>query len=154
MFWLVPVALKILCGDLWGSWLLKVVSHERSRLTRFAINYFVAAVIASALAFLFGQFSFDRLFFILIIIGFANGFAAYAQWRAIDISLSKSYLFNWGYGVIAMILGFFLLSESKFLNTFIGLGIAISIVSAICLAYCGYQRQKNDENPIPKKNIH
>jgi hypothetical protein len=142
MLWLLPVVLKIISGDLWGSWLLKKISHEKSRIERFAINYFVAAVIAGILALYFNQFSFNTVFFILLIIGFLNGFAAYCQWRAIDISLSKSYLFNWGYSVIAMILSFFILDESKFINIPIGLGITVSLISAILFAYSGYRERK------------
>ncbi len=146
MFWLLPIFLKIIVGDLWGSWLLKKISHKESRIERFAINYFVAAVVSVILALYFNQIYFNAVFFILLGIGFANGFAAYGQWRAIDISLSKSYLFNWGYGVIAMLLGFFILGESKFINIPIGLGIVLSLISAILFAHSGYIKHKEENN--------
>jgi hypothetical protein len=71
-------------------------------------------------------------------IGFFNGFGAYAQWRAVDISLSKTAMFTQADDIIGMLLGYLWLNETVFLSFRLGLGILLCLVAGILIA--SYER--------------
>lgn len=143
--WAILLGLYIVVGHIWGAWLLKKISREGAREERFVLNYVLAAALAACFAIYLGDFSFGTAFFIVLGMGFANGLAAYCQWRATDISLSKSHLFTWGDDVIAMVLAYYLLNESQFVTQPLGFGIAISLIAAALFLYRDYQRSKESE---------
>jgi drug/metabolite transporter (DMT)-like permease len=90
-------------------------------------------------------FSFNRTLLLAVGIGFANGFGTYCQWRAIDLSLSKSSLFSWGSAFIAVVLGYLLLNERAAINLMMASGLMLSFISAALLAIREYRAQKKDE---------
>ncbi|MDO8583637.1 MAG: hypothetical protein Q7R83_00460 [bacterium] len=63
--------------------------------------------------------------------GLINGFAAYAQWRAIDLSLSQTSLFSQADDLIALVLGITLLGESHYLQPFLTVGVLLCLGGAL-----------------------
>ncbi len=80
---------------------------------------------------------------IISAIGVINSFGAYCQWRAFDISLSKTGIFTQGDDVIAITLGYLFLNETKYLNEKLAVGIIICLLAATALLS---QRQKANKN--------
>ena len=66
-------------------------------------------------------------------IGFFNSFGAYCHWQAIKISLSKTSLFTQTDDIIGMSLGYWLLNETKYLNTGLIFGIILCLGAASLL---------------------
>lgn len=66
-------------------------------------------------------------------IGFITSFGTYAQWRAIDISLSKTSLFTQADDSIAIILGYWLLHETKYLNAWLFIGVVFCFIGGALL---------------------
>ncbi|MDP3899594.1 MAG: hypothetical protein Q8Q23_00775 [bacterium] len=70
------------------------------------------------------------LIIIVAIVGLANSLACYCQWRAVDISLSKTAILMQPDDLIAMGLGYWLLKETEFLNTSLITGIILCVTAA------------------------
>ena len=86
---------------------------------------------------------------LIALLGFFNGFAAYCQWRAIHISLSKNSLFTFWDDIIGMTLSYSILGESGFINLRSGLGIGLSLAVVILFAIHGYNKaKKNGEEKV------
>jgi hypothetical protein len=77
---------------------------------------------------------YQPLMLMALTIGFLNGFAAYAQWRAIDISLSKTSLFTQADDIIGMLLGYLLLHETVFLTPRLCFGVLLCVIAGILIA--------------------
>ena len=142
---------------LYGSWLFpialysgfahglvrtsnKYVSGKHSRTKRVLLNFSFAALFMTTYAALSGQFKVDAMSGIVFVIGFFNAFGAYCQWKATDVSLSKTSLFTFGDDVYAMGLSYVILREGVYLNLVSGGGIALAVTSAIALAIHAYKR--------------
>lgn len=133
MNWILPVVLRTLVGNVLAPILIKMASAKLGRVERFALQYFFASVLLLVILFAVG-FAPSQTLLLAVGIGFANGFGAYCQWRAIDLSLSKTMLFSWGSGLIAVLLGYVLLDEHVSINPMMASGLALSFISAVLLA--------------------
>jgi len=86
---------------------------------------------------------------IIFVIGLFNGFAAFAQWKAIDISLSRTSLFTFWDDIIAMALSLLILHEGRELNAGVYTGIILSLGAVVFFAIHSYQ-QRIHSNPDAK----
>lgn len=135
MYFLIPIALRILVGNVGTAWLIKKASGKEGRERRFLLQYLVAGLLAGAIVYAaFGGWSFNATFWLIAGIGFANGLAAYCQWRAVDISLSKTSLFTWMDDVIVVNLALWQLGEFSIVNRTMAAGIVLSLAALVLFA--------------------
>ena len=74
------------------------------------------------------------------LIGGANAFAVYAQWRAADFNLSKTSLLSIWDDIIIMTLSYYYLGEGRFLNAGVWTGIKISSIAFLLLVLHDYKK--------------
>ncbi|MEK7531876.1 MAG: hypothetical protein AAB545_03055 [Patescibacteria group bacterium] len=141
--WLIPVVLRIFVGHIIAPWMIKKAATGVGREERFMLQ-FASAALLSVLGVLVFGLSFDTNLLITVGVGFINGFGAYCQWRAIELSLSKTSLFTPGDDLIGMTLAYYFLDEGRLLNTPITLGIMFSFTAVALFSYGDY-RQKTKE---------
>jgi hypothetical protein len=152
MDWLLPVFLRIGIGQIIGPFVLKKNSTEHGRIPRFLFSFITATVCVLGYALIVNNVSFDQTFLLILLIGIANGGAAYCQWRAVDLSLSRTYLFSWLDDVTSLLLAYFILHEGRFLNLWVSLGIGFSLVATVMSSWFSYHRKhaENIKRGIPK----
>lgn len=151
--WYVPVLLRIFLIDTIFPWLLKGRVVQKNFIQRLFLQYLFCAILAILVAILLGV-SFTRALFIMAIIGFFNAFGAYSQWRAIRFNLSATSIFMFLRDLIAISLGYFILKESKFINTGLGIGLIICLSAVILFALNNYRKEKKKikrKEHIPSK---
>ncbi|OGF76937.1 hypothetical protein A3C77_04905 [Candidatus Giovannonibacteria bacterium RIFCSPHIGHO2_02_FULL_45_13] len=129
--WLLPVFLRLIIGHVLQAALIKKITGQHSRTSRFLLTYLFCSAIGVISALIFGQLALDRVVMIVMIIGFFNAIAAYAHWVASDISMSRASLYLVFDDVLAMALGYYILSEAKFLNNGLSAGASVSLVTAL-----------------------
>ncbi len=129
--WLLPVLLRAIIGHVFQATLIKKVASQHSRTSRFLLTYIFCTLISASIALIFGQISVDSVVMVVFAIGFFNALAAYAHWIATDISMSRASLYLVLDDVVAMGLGYYILSEGQFLNNGLAAGISWSIASAL-----------------------
>ena len=149
--WLILVSLRIIVAHTIAPWMIKKASTESGREERFLLQ-FVSATSLSILCSLILGLSLNWLFLLTIGVGFINGFAAYCQWRAVEISLSKTSLFTWGDDAICMILAYFFLDEGLILSTSMKFGILFSFVAVALFSYSDYHK-KDEKKLLMKKTV-
>ena len=88
--WLLPVFLRLIIGHVLQAALIKKITGQHSRTSRFLLTYLFCSAIGVISALIFGQLALDRVVMIVMIIGFFNAIAAYAHWVASDISMSRA----------------------------------------------------------------
>jgi hypothetical protein len=142
MFWLVPVILKIVTAYTLYPWLLKKVSSKKSREKRFALQFSFCAIFAVAIGIITGHFVLGAAALIITLIGVFNGLGAYCQWRAFDLSLSKTSIFTFFDDVIALTLCYIFLKEDRAINTYIIIGTGLGILSAVLFSLYSYRRER------------
>lgn len=138
--WLIPVLLRIIVGHTIAPWMIKKAATGIGREERFLLQFTSAAVISAGGALLFGL-SLNVNLLIIIGVGFINGFGAYCQWRAVELSLSKTSLFTWGDDLICMALAYYFLGEGRLLNLPLGIGIVLSFTAVTLFSYSDYCRK-------------
>jgi len=143
MNWLVLVVLYALVGNVLGPILIKTAATGLGRVERFALQYFFAAALMLAVLFATG-FTLSRSLLFAVCIGFANGFGTYCQWRAVDLSLSKTALFSWGSGLIAVVLGYVLLNERTVVTPVMASGLLLVFLSVVLLAIREHRAHKKN----------
>ncbi len=143
--WLLPVLLRLGVAYLVADPLAKFITGKPARSKSFVINYIFCLVCAVVLVLVLGDPFYDQHLWLFLFFGVANGFAAYARWKAMDISLSKTSLFTMGDDIIAMGLSCIFLGETKLLKGWILLGIALSFSSLILLLVRNYRKKKMGE---------
>ncbi|MDO8676923.1 MAG: hypothetical protein Q7K16_04775 [Candidatus Azambacteria bacterium] len=152
--WYVPVILKILIIDTGYSWFIKGKVLNKDFIERFFLQYFFAAILAVAFAAIMNQIVFSRTFAIIIVIGAFNGYGAYSSWRAQDINLSAMSIFSCLDDFTAIGLGYWWLNEIKFLNTGIGIGLALCVSAIALFSGNSYNKYKNgikEKDRLPLK---
>lgn len=82
-------------------------------------------------------------------IGFANSWGAYCQWRAVDISVSRTYLFTQADDLIAMALGWVMLREYEILSgsAILATGVTIAVATGVAIAVTRYRSAHTAESP-------
>lgn len=137
MTWHVPVAISLIFSYTIAPFLLKKNANLPSRTRRLLWQYIFCAVMACLVGVGTGSpLPFTSVNLIAIgAIGCANAFGAYCQWRAMAISLSKTSLFTYWDDLIAMGMGYSLLSETKFLTPMLAVGVIIACGAVIAMPY-------------------
>jgi len=143
--WLVPILLKMILVYVLGAWFMKRMVGLPSRTQRFFLQFLFCSIIALGFAAYRGELILSGSFFVLVLIGFFNGLAAFHQWKAIDISLSKNSLFTFWDDIIAMTLSCIILHETKVFNWGIGIGILVSLAAVILFALHSYRKSRSNQ---------
>jgi len=143
--WLVPIVLKCVLVYLFGSWFMKKMVSLPSRTQRFFLQFLFCSILALAIAAYQGALSLNGSFLVLLAIGFFNGLAAFCQWKAIDINLSKNSLFTVWDDVIAMGLSCVILNETKVLNHGLVAGILICLITVVLFAFYSYKKSSTSK---------
>lgn len=139
--WLLYVLAHALVANVLAKYLIKKATAAHSRTMRIALQFFFCFLLASCLSFASGTNLVLQPFLLIGALGFLNGIAAYFQWRAINISVSKTALYTFWDDVIAMTLSYAVLREGQWLNGFSAAGIALSIFSVIAFARIDYRER-------------
>lgn len=133
MNWLLPVFSRMIVAHVIGSFMQKKIAGLPSRVIR--IRWQFAICLTLALIFLFAsrEFSLKGGSIVIVAVGFANSIAVYAQWRSIDLSLSKTALFTQADDIIAIVLGQVLLGEGKFISWLMVFGLFLVFAPTLAL---------------------
>jgi hypothetical protein len=154
MPWQVAILISIMVGYILQPILNKKVSGLSSRTRNLLWVYFFAAVLATLIALLFGGKFGGTSFYLVFIVGIANAIGCYCYWRAIDINLSKTSLLNQMDDIIAMALGYIILSEGQFLNYALIFGIILSMIAVFVFSYARSAKTTKGGNIIVWIAIH
>lgn len=155
--WLVPVALRILICNTLYPWFFKakilntVKGNDVAFVRFFTFHYFFAALLGFLTALWLGQTKPDKLLVVIMIIGAANGYAAYCQWKVDQYSLAFAGLTFFMDDVIAMTLGYTVLNETKYLNPGMITGLSFCAVAITLVVYRKYQKGAGDEHGVTPK---
>jgi hypothetical protein len=156
--WQVPVVTRVIMAHGVHPIILKKVAGDWSRAKGLRLMFFLCMLLSVVMLLVMRpHLTINRYWFLVLGLGSANSFAAYAQWRAVDISLSRTALFTFMDDVIPIILGFVFLGESKILTPLLFVGIVICVSGAISYAVLeskakakeDAKRRKTDE-PAPR----
>lgn len=143
--WYWPVVSKILISNGIANVLIKKNVSSHSRTKRLLLQFVFCALITGFVSLITGRFNFSYAAGLVCVVGFFNGLAAYCQWEAIKISLSKNSLFTFWDDIIAMSLAYVLLNEGTILSPTLILGIAISLLSVILFVLNDYKKKAGQE---------
>ncbi len=80
-------------------------------------------------------------------LGILNALAAYSEWKATEISLSKKGLFSFWGSLLAMALAYQYLGEGKQMTGDQLVGIALSVAAAVLFAVHEFYKQHRQEDP-------
>ena len=144
MAWYIPVLLRILMAHICAPWVMKKMVSLPQRTTRFLLTFAFAAIGTVAIGLMTNQL-YHKMAALILGLGFLNGLAAYCQWRATDISLTKTSVFTFWDDIIALGLGLVILGESQFFNWKLALGLCVALVSVVAYARHDYLRAKASE---------
>jgi hypothetical protein len=150
MSWYVPVVIRIIVTYVALPVLVKPLAEHPARAPILALQFLGAVGLALPAALLLGQ---GTLHVPIAIVGFFTGLAAYAYWRAIDLSLSRTALFAFWDDLIAMGLSYSLLHEGQFLNAWMLIGIGVSVLAVILFTVHSYVTRSTgpeDQAPVPR----
>lgn len=141
-FWFLPVIGKILVANGIFPVVLKRNVGLHSRTKRFFLQFLFCAILAIVGAVTISSLTVNLMTVGILALGFSNGLAAYAQWKAIDISLSRTSLFTFWDDLIAMALSYFVLHEGRVLTLGSYAGIALSVGAVALFAVHSFQQQR------------
>jgi hypothetical protein len=136
--WYLPVALRVLVANGAFPFVLKGTVGFRGRPLRFFLQFLFCFLIAGGIAAALGQLELTRTTAAIFAIGVASGVGAFAQWRAVSISLSRTSLFTFLDDLIAMGLSLVVLREARHLTPLLGLGITLALGSVMLFAVHSY----------------
>lgn len=155
MLWQLPVALRFLIAFVFAQIIIKKISGSHSRTKRLFLQFLFCAIGAFFFAigahFIFGHKIVTTASIFIAAIGFINAFAAYCQWRAVHISLSKTSLFTFGDDVIAISLAYIVLNEGRFVTNIGWVGICVSLAAAVSLVIYRYPGKAKEQRDIETK---
>lgn len=130
MNWLIPVVGRVITAHIVFPAVLKKIVGLPDRVTRICWQFiFCLLLSAGVLAFSINA-GFKSSFLLIAGVGIANSVAVYAQWRAVDLNLSKTALLTQADDIIAIVLGQVLLSEGEFLNWLMVVGLVLVFLGA------------------------
>ncbi|HEY5600913.1 MAG TPA: hypothetical protein VIK81_02380 [Patescibacteria group bacterium] len=137
MFWLIPALLRISTENVISPVLIKIFSKLPSTSVRLTYQFFFCFTF-SLLIFLFAPDNLlNKNVLIVMLFGFMNAFAAYAQWKAYNLNLSGSMIFNPLSGLISLGLGYVFLKEFEYLN----LPLITGIIFIFLVSFLSVMRQ-------------
>ncbi len=160
MFWGLPLLLRMFVGDLWGKYLLKRTVSHPDRLSALCLQFVYCLVLALAYYLLHCLFTssgngstntsapslWDPRLLTVVGLGIASSYATYCQWRAVDISLSKSSVFSWAPSFVAIILGLWILGEGAELGKRHVLAIGLCLVAVVLLTWGRSRGSRKDHS--------
>ena len=153
MPWQVPALLTILIAYILQPYLIKKVANASGRARNLVLQYFFATVLISfsvLVLHLLGliRFGIDRGMLIVTGICLINGFACYAHWRATAINMAVTSVSTWADDLTGMLLGYWFLSEGRYLSPALGLGIMFVFGSVLIFAFA-----KNSLQGVSNQNL-
>ena len=151
MAWYVPVFLRVLVANVIHPSISKHVVMKHSLQKRHLFNFSFCSLVAISIAVACGQLSLTTTTLFIFCVGVANGWAAYCQWKALGISLSRNSLFTFWDDIIAMSLSYYLLNEGQFLNFQGKLGIILSVAAVTLFAFRDYCRKEGVGDKVPSR---
>lgn len=140
--WLIPTFLRVIFGSLIAMSLIKLITGKGSRPLRFLLQYLFCAVLATIIAPIYGSLVVDRTVLAIGFLGFVNAFAAYCQWKAIDINMTKNSLFTIWDDIIAMVLSGIILGEAQLITSSLWVGIGLCFLSVFLFVYSDYTKKR------------
>jgi hypothetical protein len=146
--WWIPMILRVFVANIFFPFLLKgkIVGDKCDLPKRLVLQFFFCVVLAILFVAVMivkkGSIVLGWHFVFLFFFGIIHAFAAYVQWKAVSISLSKNYLFTFLDDILAIILALVFLKESRFVNNFIILGSVLSISSILLFLANDYKTKK------------
>ena len=146
--WYVPVFLNIVLAYGVFRYIQKNAVGLYSRTTRFFVQFLFAFLIATAFGIFQGTLTVTATTALIFGLGAINGFAAFCQWKAIHISLSKNSLFTFWDDIIAMSLAYFFLNEGAFLNLGVSAGIILSFCAIILFLVHAYRKSDDEKSAV------
>lgn len=132
--WLVPMILYVLVAFVGVRWALKTIVGLHSRTKRLFLQYLFCSLFAIIFAVIMGHLRFNTMTVVIIFIGFLNGFACYANWKATEVSLSKTSLMTFWDDLIAMGFSWVILNEGRLLSIKSAAGIALCLLATLLFA--------------------
>ncbi len=151
MYWQIPVMCRVIIGYMIAPALIKKIATAPSRTRSLVWQYFFSAVFALSIALIAGANLWETRVIAVAIIGAFNAFACYCHWRAVDISLSRTSLFTQADDLICLALGYIILGEGKFLSTWLGIGLTLSLVSVSIFTFAKTRTPKADNAQKPEQ---
>ncbi len=149
---MIPTFGRILVANGLLPIILKLNVGLPSRTKRFAVQFFFCTLFAIVIAAVCSPMSIGPAIWVILILGMVNGFAAYAQWKAIDISLSKTSLFTFWDDIIAMSLSYFLLNERELFAPGLYIGLVLSLGAVIVFTfYSSISAKRGDHSRTPAR---
>ncbi|MBI4143086.1 hypothetical protein HY480_04390 [Candidatus Uhrbacteria bacterium] len=145
MPWYIPVIARIIVGNICGQIVLKKVTGLPSRTRRFVWQFFFAALLSwIAIAITGSTPTAWSTIAIIAVVGFVNSGGAYFQWRAIEISQSKTAVFTWADDLIAIGLGYVILAEHRVLTPSLAIGVVICVGACVAIGFSERHSGTND----------
>ena len=135
---------RIVFGYMIAPTLIKKIATAPSRTRSLTWQYFFSAILALSVALFAGANLWEQRVIAVAVIGAFNAFACYCHWRAVNISLSRTSLFTQADDLICLALGYIILGEGKFLSTWLGIGLTLSLVSVSIFTFAKTRVPKTD----------
>lgn len=142
LLWVVPVLLRIGTAGVLVPYTIKKVAIDGAITKRLTVQFIICAFIAIIVATIADTLSVTTSVILVTIIGFINSLGALAQWKAMQLNLTKTSAFTYGDDLIAMFLAYIILHEGIHLTPTIIIGIIATIGATIMLTYSS-SRDKN-----------
>lgn len=156
---LIPPWLMVLCINITATFviapiLIKKAADSVNRDDRFVWQYFFAMSIATALfCYSIAERSAPPNIIwigVVMLVGVANGFAAYCQWRAAAISLSINGIASVLDDVIAVLLALIFLNEANFMNWMTTAGACGALTAVLCVGKLSNQTDEGQMRSVLK----
>ena len=134
--WQLFVGMRVLSAHILLPGIMKKVVGFPGKLRRLNYQFFICLLLSVVWVLLSPDdlTSLNADYSWLLLIGFFNSLACYFQWRAVDLSLSKTAMFTQADDIITILMGMIFLHEYNLLNLGSYFGLAVIIVAAIILA--------------------
>ena len=152
MPWQIPVFIRVFVASILAPIFIKRVAGAPSRSRSLVLQYALAAGIAAIWALSVGvNFRYSG-FYIVFVLGIFGAASCYCEWRAIDISLTKTSLFAQADDILALILGYLILHEGRLVNGTLKVGVLLAVLAVFLFIY-GKIRQASGEGSSPARSL-
>ncbi|MBU1131471.1 hypothetical protein KJ840_05030 [Patescibacteria group bacterium] len=133
MPWQLVIIIYIFTSNIVTAILIKKIVSLPSKTIRQYWQYFFCVLLSLAFLIIKGGSVATPVILIIGTLGILNSLAVFCEWRAVNISLSKTSLFAQADDIFAILLGFAFLNELKILNPLLIAGIILCFSAAILL---------------------
>lgn len=150
MAWQSIIAVRFLIANLlYPIYVKKIADLPAKSWQQFWMYFFCS--IFSAIFILKGSVTFSYSLLIIFLLGAVNSIAVYCNFRAVNVSLSKTSVLTPLSAVFALALGYIFLNEIKYLNPLLAAGILSCFFSSFLLIFSG--KRKKEEMKIQNKRF-